>query len=107
MGFTPQFFLVNVLCLVGMGKESDEIIGEACEEIVKKEKAKILIERIRKYKIWSERPRKLEGSLGEIQKRGGGMAMTGWWNGMSGRTIICMRWLITIKRKPSRLQINL
>ena len=49
MGFIPKYCRINILCLVGMKKENYEIIGEDCEETVKREQAKFLVERIYQY----------------------------------------------------------
>lgn len=45
MGFTPKYCLINLLCLVGMRRKNDCGIGEDGGEIMKREKAIILLER--------------------------------------------------------------
>ena len=57
VGFIPQILPNTILCLVGMDTKNDENIGEDCEEIVKREKAKFLIERTCQYKDLARKAR--------------------------------------------------
>ena len=58
-----------------MGIESDEKIGEDCEEIVKEKNRNPSLTGLVNTKIWPEGPRKLEDTLQEVKQRGGATPM--------------------------------
>ena len=106
MGFIPKYCLINILCLVGKKKENEEIIGEDCEETVKREKRNSLLRGFVNTRIWPERLMKLEGTLEGVPQREGAMRMRRRWSRVCGRAIFCKIWFISMKRKLPRLQIN-